>query len=89
MFRGASIATVSKDNPYSKQGVEIISLSENGEAWTAGLRNSDVIVEVNRQPTPNLQAFNAMTSRDAGDSSDRVLALTVIREGRKLLLFLP
>ncbi len=89
VFRGASIATVSKDNPYSKQGVEIISLSENGEAWTAGLRNSDVIVEVNRQPTPNLQAFNAMTSRDAGDSSDRVLALTVIREGRKLLLFLP
>ncbi len=88
-FRGAKLETVSNDNPYTKQGVEVVSLSEGGAAWAAGLRPMDVIVEVNRQPVSDLQAFNSMTSREAAQSRSDVLALTVIREGRRMLLFIP
>lgn len=88
-FRGARLETVKENNPYVNQGVEIVSLSENGAAWAAGLRRSDIIVEVNRQPISDLRAFNAMTSEGVTESRSEVFALTVIREGRRMLLFLP
>lgn len=88
-FRGARLETVREDNPYVKQGVEVSSLSEGGAAWAAGLRSGDIITEVNRQPVRDLQAFNSITSGEAAASSRGVTALTVIRDGRKMLLFLP
>ncbi|MEX0965533.1 MAG: Do family serine endopeptidase [Pseudohongiellaceae bacterium] len=88
-YRGARLETVKDGNISIKQGVEVISLSEFGEAWAAGLRLGDVIVEVNRQPVPDLQAFNSLISNSAAESRNSVSALTVIREGRRMLLFLP
>lgn len=87
-FRGAILETVRRDNNVLNQGVEVASLSQNGAAWAAGLRAGDIIVEVNRRKVADLEAFTIATSVDALETSDGVIALTVVREGRKLLLFL-
>ncbi|MFT7472747.1 MAG: type II secretory pathway component PulC, partial [Kiritimatiellia bacterium] len=53
-----------------------------------GLREGDVIVEVNRRSIADLEAFNRATSASATNSESSISALTVIREGRRLLMFL-
>ena len=88
-FRGAVLETTRSRNPHSKQGVEVVSLSQSGDSWAAGLREGDVIIEVNRRQIADLEAFNAATSASAEGSSGSITALTIIREGRRMLLFLP
>lgn len=87
-FRGAELETVKSDNNFINQGVVVISLSQSGGAWAAGLREGDVIVEVNRRSIVDLEAFNRATSASAADSRSSISALTVIREGRRMLMFL-
>ena len=86
-FRGAKLERV-KENKYTNQGIEVVSLSKFGAAWAAGLREGDVIVEVNRRSIADMEAFNSATSVSAADSRGGISALTVIREGRKILMFL-
>ena len=86
-FRGAKLESF-KGNNYTNQGIEVISLSQFGAAWAAGLREGDVIVEVNRRSIADMEAFNSATSVSAADSRGGISALTVIREGRKILMFL-
>ena len=88
-FRGAMLETIRSDYPFIKQGVEVVSLSQSGGSWAAGLREGDVIVEVNRKQIADLEAFNSATSANAEGSTGSTTALTIIREGRKMLLFLP
>ncbi|MDB3909521.1 Do family serine endopeptidase [Gammaproteobacteria bacterium] len=88
-FRGAIPETIRSDYPVIKQGVEVVSLSQSGGSWAAGLREGDVIVEVNRKQIADLEAFNSATSANAEGSTGSTTALTIIREGRKMLLFLP
>ena len=88
-FRGAILETIRSDYPSIKQGVEVVSLSQSGGSWAAGLREGDVIVEVNRKQIADLEAFNSATSANAEGSTGSTTALTIIREGRKMLLFLP
>ena len=88
-FRGAILETIRSDYPFIKQGVEVVSLSQSGGSWAAGLREGDVIVEVNRKQIADLEAFNSATSANAEGSTGSTTALTIIREGRKMLLFLP
>jgi Do/DeqQ family serine protease len=87
-FRGARLEAVESDNKYANQGVEVDSLSQLSDAWAAGLRAGDVIVEVNRRSIADLEAFNRATSASAADSRSSISALTVIREGRRILMFL-
>jgi len=86
-FRGAKLERF-KGNNYINQGIEVVSLSQFGAAWAAGLREGDVIVEVNRRSIADMEAFNSATSVTAADSRGGISALTVIREGRKILMFL-
>ena len=86
-FRGAKLESF-KGNNYINQGIEVVSLSQFGAAWAAGLREGDVIVEVNRRSVADMEAFNSATSVTAADSRGGISALTVIREGRKILMFL-
>jgi len=88
-FRGAMLETIRSDYPVIKQGVEVVSLSQSGGSWAAGLREGDVIAEVNRKQIADLEAFNSATSANAEGSTGSTTALTIIREGRKMLLFLP
>ena len=87
-FRGARLEGVKKDNKYTNQGVEVVSLSQFEDAWAAGLREGDVIVEVNRRSIADLEAFNRATSASTANSKNSISALTVIREGRRILMFL-
>jgi len=84
-FRGARLETVNGGQSTIDQGVVVVSLSNNGAAFAAGLREGDVIIEANRQPVADLEAFNLATSADANGN---IIALTVIREDRRILLFL-
>ena len=86
-FRGAKLKRF-KRNSYINHGIEVVSLSQFGAAWAAGLREGDVIVEVNRRSIADMEAFNSATSVSAADSRGGISALTVIREGRKILMFL-
>lgn len=84
-FLGAKLRTVDSENINIEQGVEVVSSNRRGAAWAAGLRSGDIIIEVNRQAVADLAAFNL-----AAKMEDRPLsALTVLREGRRLLLFIP
>lgn len=87
-FRGAKFKTVGEENSDKYQGVEVVSLSNQGAAFAAGLREGDVIIEVNRRSVTNLEAFNLATSTEAVGSERTIVALTAIREGRRILLFL-
>jgi serine protease DegQ len=79
-FRGAQLRSLDPED--SQSGVQIAAIQPQSRAWAAGLRDGDIITEVNRQTVQDLQTFN-LALEDAG----RVTALTVLREGRRLLLF--
>lgn len=64
-------------------GVEVVAVQDSSAAWNAGLRPGDRVVEVNRRPVADLQEFNTLISE-----VDDLSALTVLREGRELLVFL-
>jgi hypothetical protein len=52
------------------------------------LRERDIIVEVNRRSKADLEAFNRATSAGVAISKSSIFAVTVIREGRRMLMFL-
>ena len=62
----------------------VVDVQARSRAAAAGLRPGDVIVEVNRRSVADLAAFNA-----AVEGAERLTAISVIREGRSLLLFVP
>lgn len=82
-FRGAQLKPLDSDNAYTARGVEVVAVDQRSAAWAAGLRTGDLIIEVNRKSVTDLNAFNELS-----DSADQLAALTVLREGRRLLFFL-
>ena len=78
-YRGAQLRS---DNASVEPGVEVVNVDRQSPAWAAGLRPGDVIVEVNRRAVSDLTGFNAAVG------NNRVTALTVLREGRRMLLFI-
>jgi S1-C subfamily serine protease len=87
-FRGARLEVVKDDNKYSNHGVEVVFLSQFGDAWAAGLREGDIIVEVNHRSIAGLEAFKRATSASVASSKSSISAVTVVREGRRILMFL-
>ncbi|MGI9249972.1 MAG: Do family serine endopeptidase [Pseudohongiellaceae bacterium] len=77
-FRGANLRSINPvENPAGVSGVLVTRVSPQGRS----LREGDIITAVNRTTVANLAELNSAVE-DAG----RVAALTVIREGRQLLL---
>ncbi len=68
---------------FADQGVEVLAIEQRSRAWVAGLREGDVIIEVNRQAIEDLGDFDELLA-----GSGRFTALTVLREGRRMLFFL-
>lgn len=64
--------------PDNQEGVVVRDVKKTSDAFQKGLREGDVILEVNRVPVSNVSDFNAVISR-AG-AGDEVLLL-VITEG--------
>ena len=84
MLRGARLATRQPGvNDPRPGGVEVTEVIPQSAAWTAGLREGDVIVEVNRTAVSDLLALNRQI-----EESEEISAITVVREGRRMLFFL-
>jgi Do/DeqQ family serine protease len=84
-FRGARLRSLAaQEIDFAEQGVLVLEVSPRSPAAAAGIQAGDVIVAVNRRAITDLGEFNA-----AVEGSERLTALTVLREGRQLLLFVP
>jgi Do/DeqQ family serine protease len=56
------------------QGVGVVSVEQDSEAWRLGLRRGDVIIAVNQKRVTSLDEL-----REALKNADRTLALTIVR----------
>lgn len=83
-FRGAILQGITPDTGVVAAGVRVATIAPQSPAFIAGLREGDVIVEVNRRPIASIAEFN-----DALAAAGRFTALTVNRDGQRLLLFVP
>ena len=83
-FRGAQLRNSVDVEGDLQPGVFVEFVNPQGRAYGAGLRDGDLIVEVNRREVSNVDEFNEVIE-DGG----RFAALTVIREDRRLLLLVP
>ena len=81
-FRGSRLRSAEAD--AEMPGVVVDTVESGSNAWNAGLRPGDVIIEVNREEIADLAEF-----RQQAGSTERFTALTVMREGRRMLLILP
>mgnify|MGYP002631194450 CR=1 FL=1 len=82
-FRGARLQSVAPGaNSGLSGGLEVVDIAQQSPAFAAGLREGDVVVEVNRKEVSNLSEFN-----DALAAAGRFTALTVIRDTQRLLVF--
>ena len=81
-FRGALLRDADS-NLSGVSGVEVTAVQEGSGAWSAGLRAGDIIVAVNRQEVDSLADFNGLIE-DAGN----LVGITVLREGREMLLLM-
>lgn len=83
-FRGAQLRNSADVQGDLEPGVYVEFVNPQGRAYGAGLRDGDLIVEVNRRAVSNVDEFNEIV-QDGG----RFAALTVIRENRRVLLLVP
>ena len=84
-FAGAVIGNLDSRAVDSEvQGVVVTDIAPQSRAWQAGLRQGDVISEVNRNPVNSIQDFNQLIA-DTGDFT----AFTVIRDNRPMMIMMP
>jgi len=82
---GARLRSVARTSDgIGELGLLVEQIDPRSQAALAGLQQGDVIVQVNRESVASLDSFNA-----AIENSDRFLAVTVVREERQMLLFIP
>ncbi|MFT6058520.1 MAG: Do/DeqQ family serine protease [Pseudohongiellaceae bacterium] len=82
---GASLLSVTPaSDGISQPGILVEQIDPRSQAALAGLQEGDIIVQVNRETVASLDSLNA-----AIEDSDRFSAVTVVREGRQMLLFVP
>ena len=79
-YQGAQLRSVEQ---AGSTGVEVVNVEQGSPAWQAGLRQGDVIFEVNRSEVATLQEFNQRVDDDAP-----VTALGVLRENRRMLVIM-
>ncbi|MFK7862815.1 MAG: Do family serine endopeptidase [Pseudohongiellaceae bacterium] len=82
---GTALSEVTAEtNGVKQSGLKVDRLEPSSRAALAGLREGDLIVEVNRQPVTSIASLDAEINE-----TDRFSAVTVFREGRQMLLFIP
>lgn len=82
---GASLRSVTPaTDGIDELGVLVEQVDSNSPAAQAGLQEGDIIVQVNRETVASLDSLKA-----AIEDSDRFSAVTIVREGRQMLLFVP
>lgn len=82
-FRGARLQSVAPDaSRGTPAGVAVTAISQQSPAFAAGLREGDIVIEVNRDSVSTTDEFNA-----ALIAGGQFTALTVVRGEQRLLLF--
>ena len=69
--------------PPTTAGVVIAGVEEGSAAEAAGLREGDVILEINRQPVRNIGDFKRLSGKLSKQDSTLLL---INRQGRRLFL---
>ncbi len=84
-FRGAQLRSLAANElDYADAGVLVTDVESRSRAAAAGLQAGDVVIEVNRRAVADLAAFNGAVA-----DTDRLTVVTVLRDGQRLLLFIP
>lgn len=81
-FRGALLRDANS-NLSGVSGVEVTDVGEGSSAWSAGLRPGDIVIAVNRRRVESLANFN-----EAVEDAGGLVGITVLREGREMLLLM-
>ncbi len=81
-FRGALLRDADS-NLSGAPGVEVTAVQEGSSAWSSGLRAGDIIIAVNRQEVASLEGFN-----ETIEAAGNFVGITVLREGREMLLLM-
>lgn len=82
---GTTLRSVTPNNDgVDEQGLLVEQIDPNSRAAQSGLQEGDIIVQVNRETVASLDSLNAAIA-----DSERFSAVTVVREGRQMLLFVP
>ena len=70
-----TIGEIPADSPAYRrvEGIMVFKVEQGARAWQAGLRNGDIVVSVNRQPTPSVPSFLAVVNAVQGELLLRVL----------------
>jgi serine protease Do len=78
------------DLPEETRGVAVIDVEANSSAEAKGLREGDVIIEVNGREVKDVAALQEALAAKAGDSNGNVVMLRLLRNGENIgYKFLP
>jgi serine protease Do len=75
--------------PDSIQGVLIVDVDAAGPARQARLRPGELVLEINRRPTPTAAEFEKALARVTGGKAVAVLVYDPITEQRYLMPIVP
>mgnify|MGYP003306383178 CR=1 FL=1 len=70
-----------EDGPQGQRGVRAVEVAQTSLAWSAGLREGDLIISVNKQPIYSLKDVE-----QAVDENDAMLLLNVVRGNTGLFI---
>lgn len=88
-WEGARVETLSPQGaqrwgvPDATAGVAVVGVTPGGLAERLGLETGDVIVSVNRQKTPTVEAFKKAAQKV---SAQKGILLDIVRRGRSMYL---
>lgn len=78
---GLTVESVASESSADEKGVRVLKVDPNGRAARAGIREDDVILEINRITIDDVEGFDRVTSRLKEDDS----VLVLLRRGRSML----
>jgi len=76
---GAQFSNIESSSDEDAKGIVVTSVAFGSPAWSAGVRESDLILEVNRLKIKNVEQFVEAVA--AVQDSEQLLALKINREG--------
>ena len=81
-LEGIRLADIDEeDGPQGQRGVRAVEVAQTSLAWSAGLREGDLIISVNKQPIYSLKDVE-----QAVDENDAMLLLNVVRGNTGLFI---
>ncbi|MDX1491802.1 MAG: Do family serine endopeptidase [Pseudohongiellaceae bacterium] len=85
-YLGATLRSIDLDSVTANTSgvdtaVQVVTVAQGSPAYMSGLREGDIIYQVNKQDVKNLRDFNKQLA-----ASEAVTALSIVRENRQMLI---